>query len=274
MQKREITKFQKTIWDFYHAHKRAMPWRGEKDPYKVLVSEVMLQQTQVSRVLEKYPEFITSFPSVESLAKSSFSEVLRVWQGLGYNRRAKFLYQCAQVVVKKHKGIFPRDYETLLSLPGVGKGTAGSFLSFAYNIPVAFIETNIRRVYIHHFFQDTEKISDTDILPLVNQTLDRTNPREWYYALMDYGAHLKSIVSNPNVKSTHYTKQSIFKGSNREVRGAILRFLLNTSRIQEHNLQKHLSFSQSRIETALETLVKEGIVIRKGLYIYLPNHVI
>ena len=194
--KKQTTKFQSLIWNHYKKHGREMPWRGEKSAYKVLVSEIMLQQTQVSRVLSKYPQFLKVFPSIESLAKASLSVVLRSWQGLGYNRRAKFLHQLAKEVVLRHEGKIPKDYEELIALPGIGKATAGSLSAFAFNIPVPFIETNIRRVYIHHFFADRNDVLDVEILKLVELTLDKANPREWYYAL-----GLWSLFEKPSFES-------------------------------------------------------------------------
>lgn len=222
----------------------------------------MLQQTQVSRVTIKYKEFLKAFPTLESLAKAPLGRVLTVWQGLGYNRRAKYLHNFAKEVVEKHTGKIPKDYVTLLSLPGIGKGTAGSLSAFAFNLPVTFIETNIRRVYIHQFFKDTTGVTDAEILPLVEQTLDRENPREWYYALMDYGTYLKSQVPNPNTKSRHYTKQSKFGGSNREVRGAIIKFLSKNKKGKRKEMSKELGFEKGRFENALLGLVKEGLVIQ------------
>lgn len=239
-----------------------MPWRGEKDPYKVLVSEIMLQQTQVSRVTEKYKEFLHKFPTIKSLAEAKLSEVIIVWQGLGYNRRARFLHEFARKVVQSHKGYIPSDHEQLLSLPGIGKGTAGSLSAFAFNLPVVFIETNIRRVYIHQFFPKKEIVTDTELLPIIEQTLDQKNPREWYYALMDYGAYLKTQVPNPNVKSKHYIKQSKFEGSNREVRGAIVRYLTQHTKISKKTLSTNLGFESIRFERALSGLIQEGLVIQ------------
>ncbi len=246
-----------------------MPWRGETDPYRVLVSEVMLQQTQVSRVMEKYKEFISVFPNIKSLAQSPLSKVLVTWQGLGYNRRAKFLHQFAKEVVSKHRGKVPSDYDVLLTLPGIGKGTAGSVSVFAFNLPVVFIETNIRRVFIHEFFLKKNIVSDSEIIPLVEQTLDQRHPREWYYALMDYGAYLKSQIDNPNKKSKHYTRQSKFEGSNREVRGAIVKYLTKYPKVTDKHLMKVLGFNQDRFQIAFKGLLREGIVVNHKGYISL-----
>lgn len=258
------TLFKKVIWDHFKWNMRAMPWREDISPYSIFVSEVMLQQTQVARVLIKYPQFITRFPSFKSLANAQTPILLSEWQGMGYNRRALYLRSAAEIITKKHKGILPDDPILLDELPGIGYATACSIAAFAYNKPVAFIETNIRRVYIHHYFSDSTEISDTDILPLVERTVSKKEPRKWYWALMDYGAYLKNLDDNPNKKSKHYVKQKKFKGSVREVRGGVLKLLLKKSYSLEE-LKK--IYSDERLFTALEQLVKEGFVqINAGSY--------
>ena len=169
---------------------------------------MMLQQTQVERVIEKYGHFLTKFPDFASLSRSPLKEVLEAWQGLGYNRRALSLTKLAKVVVSQYGGRTPAKLEALMKLPGIGPATAGSILAFAFHESPVFVETNIRRTFIHHFFQDREGIHDCEIMPLVEATLDRSNPREWYYALMDYGSMLKKKIENPNKKSAHYVRQS------------------------------------------------------------------
>lgn len=223
----QIPDFQAHVWAFYEKQGRHdLPWRKTKNPYKILVSEVMLQQTQVSRVREKYAEFLKAFPNVKILANASLSEVLRVWQGMGYNRRAKYLHDTAQKIMLEHRGNVPKSEQALRALPGIGHYTANAILTFAHNEPRVFIETNIRRVFIHHFFKNKRGVSDKEILPLIEATLDTKNPREWYYALMDYGAQLPKITKlNSNKQSKHYAKQSSFKGSPRELRGKIIRSL-------------------------------------------------
>jgi len=221
-----VTEFRGIIWQYYLAHRREMAWRETTDPYAIFVSEMMLQQTQVARVHTKYAEFIPAFPDFSSLAAARLEDVLRVWQGMGYNRRAKMLRDAAGMVMETFGGRLPETTEELITLPGVGPATAASIAAFAYNAPVVFIETNIRRVFIHFFFPEGEKVHDNRILPLVRQTLDRENPREWYYALMDHGAMLKQVVENPNRRSHGYTVQSVFTGSDRQIRGCILRYLL------------------------------------------------
>ena len=186
----------------------------------------MLQQTQVERVTTKYSEFIAAFPDFTSLANASLQEVLRVWQGMGYNRRAVALKEIAVRVIRDFNGMLPDSVDVLATLPGIGRATASSIAAFAFNLPAVFIETNIRRVFIHFFFQDKQNIKDPDILLLVEKTLDRRNPGAWYHALMDYGVLLKRQFPGLNKRSAHYQKQTPFQGSNRQMRGRILKTLI------------------------------------------------
>lgn len=253
--------FKNVVWDYYSKHKRSMPWREDVSPYSIFVSEVMLQQTQVARVLIKYPFLMNTFPTFQSLAKADTQTLLSTWQGMGYNRRALYLRSAAHIIVEKYGGIMPQDISLLDNLPGIGYATACSIVAFAYNLPVFFIETNIRRVFIHHFFKDAIQVDDKDILKLVHETVSKDNPREWYWALMDYGAYLARMEDNPNKKSRHYTKQKKFEGSVREVRGGILKALLE----KPHSVSalKKL-FMDERLFTALAQLENEGFITKKG----------
>jgi A/G-specific adenine glycosylase len=253
-----IPKFQKTIWTHYRNHKRDFPWRRTRDPYKILVSEVMLQQTQAPRVVPKYKSFLKKFPNTKVLAKAKLSDVLSEWQGLGYNRRGMYLKKCAEKIETEFSGKFPKDFKILCSLPGIGPATAGDILAFAWNKPVVVIETNIRSVFIHFFFQDEEKVSDKEILPLIEKTLDTENPREWYWALFDYGAYLKE-THNPSRKSAHHIKQSKFIGSHRQKRAEILRLILKKSQT-EKELSKSLTYDISYVSKILKDLKKEGLI--------------
>jgi A/G-specific adenine glycosylase len=256
-----IPQFKKIIRDYYKKHGRHdMSWRKTHDPYKILVSELMLQQTQVSRVTPKYLAFIKKFPNFKSLAQASAPSVLEIWQGLGYNRRALYLKKTAEIVQQKYKGILPKEIDALVELPGIGKNTAAAICTYSFNMPVIFIETNIRRIFIHFFFPKSKKVNDKKILKLVEKTLDRKNPREWYWALMDYGSYLKTQVENPNRKSAHYAKQSKFEGSDRQIRGKILRILLKEKRISKTELFAELSEEKERVERILKTLVKDGFI--------------
>jgi A/G-specific adenine glycosylase len=255
--------FKKKIYTYYRTHGRAhLPWRKTTDPYKILVSEIMLQQTQAARVVPKYEEFIKKWSTVKSLAKASNIEVLKLWSGLGYNRRAINLQRAAMVIVEDHKGVFPRTIDGLRSLPGIGPYTAGAIFAFAYNQPFVMIETNIRSVYIHFYFPNQEQVADSELLPIIERTLDRTNPRQWYAALMDYGAMLKSTQTNPSRKSAQHVSQTKFKGSVREVRGDILKTLLENKKATSKQLQKQ--FETDRFAKAIEGLQKDGLIQKKG----------
>jgi len=227
----KLAAFKKAVWSHYRAHGRDMPWRRDHRAYYVVVSEIMLQQTQVSRVVPKFQSFVRRFPDWAHLARASVADVLREWSGLGYNRRALWLKRIAEHVVTSPTGELPRTYEDLRELPGIGPNTAGSILAFASDIPHPFIETNIRSAYIHFFFKDTRnKIQDTNIMRLIEETLKDTyiqkRAREWHYALMDYGSHLKSLHPNPSRKSARHVRQSPFKGSNREQRSRLLKAIM------------------------------------------------
>ncbi len=257
--------FQDIVHTYYDQHKRVLPWRDDPSLYKVLVSEFMLQQTQVERAVPKFQEFMQKFPNIERLATASLGEVLAAWQGLGYNRRAKFLHETAKEIVQK--GHFPTTAAELTTLPGVGKNTAGAILAYAYNQPVVYVETNIRTVYFHHYFQDRTDVSDAEVLTVVERTLDRKHPREWFWALMDYGTYLKSQGYGRNMVSKHYTKQAAFRGSVRELRGAIIRELSKQGLDLDILRQ---TIPDERLAAVLEKLVQEGLVVQNGNRYALP----
>lgn len=270
----DIRRFQDEVWKYYDAHGRdGLPWRqpdvnGTFDPYKIMVSELMLQQTQVSRVIPKYLAFLKQFPDASSLAAAPLGEVLTAWQGLGYNRRAKFLWQAAQMVDAELGGVFPGEQKALTALPGVGMNTAGAIVAYAYDRPVSFVETNVRTVFIHHFYDGAETLSvfDKEVLELVQRSLPavaadgRTTAgtREWYWALMDYGTHIKQQHGNKSRASKAYAKQSPFEGSRRKVRGAVIRLLSQRPATYEQ-LAEHET--DARLESVLSDLVREGMVV-------------
>lgn len=253
-------RFQKIVWDYYRKYGRDLAWRQTTDAYRITVSEIMLQQTQVERVIPYYERFIKKFPTFRALGRAPVSQVLLAWQGLGYNRRALNLQKLAQIVTEKYKGKLPDTVEELDALPGIGKGTAGSLSAFVFNKPVTFIETNIRRVFIHHFFADKKVVHDEDILKLVKKTIDKKNAREWYYALMDYGSHLGKKIENPNRKSAHYAKQSKFEGSDRQLRGELLREILKGSAVDEKKFAKVYHQPLARVKRILKVLEAEGFL--------------
>jgi A/G-specific adenine glycosylase len=224
----------------------------------------MLQQTQVDRVTEKYREFLAAFPDFPSLAKAPAAKLLRIWSGMGYNRRALALKKLAQAVVTEHTGKLPSDPDILATLPGIGPYTAGAVAAFAFNKPVVFMDTNIRRVFIHEFLHDRRNIHDDELLPLVHQTLDTKKPRKWYNALMDYGSMLKKEQVNPNKRSAHYTRQGPFENSNRQVRGRILKVLVKGRPLSEVRIVKEAGMDAERVKKNLAALEKEGFIIKKG----------
>jgi A/G-specific adenine glycosylase len=265
---KQISSFRSTVYQYYENYRRDLPWRNTDDPYRILVSEIMLQQTRVERVIDKYDLFVSKFPDFPSLAKAPLKEVLNIWQGLGYNRRVLWLVKLAQIVVSQYHGRLPVNIEALTGLPGIGRATAGCMLAFAFHEPSVFIETNIRRVFIHHIFQDREDVHDREIMPLVETTLDRSNPREWYYSLMDYGSMLKKEIENPNKKSAHYTRQSPFKDSDRKIRGIILKTLLQRGPLSERDIAVAIHNDRKRAKKILSALVKEGFIeLSSNLYI-------
>lgn len=279
---KEITAFQKVIWNYYKVSGRGnLPWRKNINPYKIWVSEIMLQQTRVDRVVPFFKSWIKAFPTVAKLANASQVEILKHWKGLGYNSRALRMKQTAQEIVKNYQGKFPKTLPELEKLPGIGPYTAGAICAFADNQPVTVIETNIRRVFIHHFFYDKSGVHDDDILELVKKTLPE-NVRGWYWALMDYGSFLGRTLNisgkkyNPNVQSKHYTKQSKFSGSDRQIRGKILEILLQEKNhtILPSKLYKQLqtfSKNKKRIGTILVQMENEKFLEMKGGKILLKN---
>lgn len=255
---RTISLFQDIIRRHYREHGRSFPWRETHNPYHILVSEVMLQQTQTSRVVSKYNEFLAAFPDFPELAQAPLKDVLRIWQGLGYNRRALALRRTAREVTAQFDGRLPSDPEALQRLPGIGPYTAAAVAAIAFNRPTVFIETNIRTVFLSFFFNKTAQVTDRDIVPLIEATLDRNNPREWYYALFDYGATIKR--RQKDAPGTPYHVQGAFKGSTREVRGNIIRLLLVRESIPEQELISLLNHKGEQVKEILRQLHKEGFI--------------
>lgn len=263
LSRRQIHDFQSMVNEHYKQNARHMPWRnsdsnGNYSPYAVLVSEFMLQQTQVTRVESKYKEFLKCFPSINALASADLRDVLDIWSGLGYNRRAKYLHDAAKKLqsVKSHW-----SFEQLIDCKGIGHNTAAAVIAYAYDTPVVFVETNIRTVFIHHFFHDAIKVSDKEIYELVRQTLPIKNVRHWYYALMDYGTYLKRTIGNNNIQSSTVRKQSAFIGSKRQVRGQVLRWLRSG-----HKSTAELSklINDTRLNEVLEELLDEELIHKKN----------
>ena len=288
-----LERFRLLVYDYYRQSGRHdLEWRNTRDPYRVLVSEFMLQQTQVVRVRKKYREFLSLFPSISDLARAGLRDVLGAWSGLGYNRRARFLHELARRVRDERDGELPEDREELRSLPGVGAYTASAVACFAFDEPVPLLETNIRRALIYSFFAEPDRdsselfaaevpgtdsteprieprsvnapVHDRDIIAVADAVLDRERPREWNYALMDYGELIGRRVPNPNRASAHYTRQSRFEGSLRQARGAAIRVLTTVEAADADTIAAQYGLPLSRIESALNELSNEGLVARDG----------
>lgn len=283
-----ITKFQQKIFKWYRRNRRDLPWRPARqskyrqsparraqDPYKILVSEVMLQQTQIARVIPKYKEFLTVFPTITALSRAQSPKLLKAWQGLGYWKRALYLRETAKKIVKNYRGRFPKGPHELEKLPGIGHYTARAIACFAFQNQEAFLDTNIRRVYLHFFFRKRRKVSDKEILRIAQKAVWRKNPREWHYALMDYGA-VALADKKINRKSSHYQRQTPFEGSFRSFRAKTVRFLLASPRHRATekaliaSLQKELKRSRLRwkAKEIIESLQRDNL-IRKNRSYYL-----
>ncbi len=264
---KEINNFTKTVWGYYEKYGRHdLPWRENTDPYSIVVSEIMLQQTQVSRVLDYYKNWKKIFPNWNKLAKAELRDVLKEWKGLGYNRRGKYLHDIAKRVSQSQ---FPKDGRSLRDLPGIGEYTASAIEAFSFNHPSILIETNIRTAVIYHFFKNKNDVSDKEIRFVLEQcikpgTKAHKNPREWYWALMDYGSHLKQEVGNLNKKSKTYSRQTRFEGSSRQLRSQILHYIVEAGPVSTAQIKRvYGSTSRSKEIESLLTALQDNNMIKK-----------
>jgi A/G-specific adenine glycosylase len=263
-----IRAFRRVIYCYYEARGRSFPWRDTLNPYHIIVSEVMLQQTQTDRVIQKYKNFIGRFPDFESLGKASVRDVLDEWIGLGYNRRALALQKAARMVVSQYDGRLPADEGLLLKLPGIGTYSAAAILAFAFNKPAVFVETNIRTLFA--FFFGNEDMNDRQIMAFVEQTVDISNPREWYYALFDYGSMLKKWLP-PSEKYKVRRSQPPFIGSDRQIRGTILKTLIGRASITDPDILRDIAADRDRVDRILGRLQQEGFIVRDGVRVKLAG---
>lgn len=264
-------KFRRIVLSFYDNSAREFPWRETRDPYRILVSEVMLQQTQTSRVEERYPEFLRKFPTVRVLARAPQSEVLAMWQGMGYYRRARNLHRAAIVVCEEHGGVVPEDFKSLRRLPGVGDYTAAAVSAFAFNKPVAMIETNIRAVYLYAWYPDMRDVTDKELLSHIERTMDTKRARDWFYALMDFGVALKKARPGIHERSKHHVKQSAFEGSDRQLAARVLKAVLAAkSPISVKSMDLGLAIDQARLMKAVERLERDKLITRTSRGLLAP----
>jgi len=268
---KKIYDFQKKIFTWWLKNRRDLPWRHTHDPYKIMVSEVMLQQTQTSRVVPKYTEFLLVFPTVRSLAIASPGAVIRAWKGLGYNRRALYLLKAAKRILECHKGIFPKVEKELAALPGLGTYTARAILVFAYKKDVAMVDTNIRKTITHFFFHD-KKQPENVIQDVADQLLPKGESWEWHQALMDYSAaELRNVKCQmSNVKS----KNTPFYESDRYFRGRILDLL----REKPWEIERIITYESKMYDKPkkfilkiVHGLEKDGLVVCTGDILTLPQ---
>ena len=269
-----LEEFSATVWERGRELYRDLPWRDAHDPYAILLSEVMLQQTQVSRVMGRWEQWLETFPTIADLASAPLPPVLELWQGMGYNRRALNLKRCAEEVVAMHDGVVPSDKKALLALPGIGPSTSAGVRIFAFRQPDMYLETNVRAVFIHELFPGRESVADKELVSLVEATCPQdARVRAWYYALLDYGAYLKKTMPNPTRRSKHYTRQSKFEGSHRQKRAYLLRRVIDDA-LSTEDLARDLAQSErasgrqepsvEEVRAILDELEREGFVMRRG----------
>lgn len=269
-----LEEFSATVWERGRELYRDLPWRDTHDPYAILLSEVMLQQTQVSRVMGRWEQWLETFPTIADLASAPLPPVLELWQGMGYNRRALNLKRCAEEVVAMHDGVVPSDKKALLGLPGIGPSTSAGVRVFAFRQPDMYLETNVRAVFIHELFPGRESVADKELVSLVEATCPQdARVRAWYYALLDYGAYLKKTMPNPTRRSKHYTRQSKFEGSHRQKRAYLLRRVIDDA-LSTEDLARDLAQSErasgrqessvEEVRAILDELEREGFVMRRG----------
>jgi A/G-specific adenine glycosylase len=258
-----IAAFQTRLLDWYATNGRDLPWRRTSDPYAILVSEVMLQQTQVARVMQRFSSWLSVYPCLERLAAASLSDVLRRWQGLGYNNRARRLHDCAQATVAAASGgkaVLPRTFEELLSLPGIGPYTARAVLVFARNEDVAAVDANVRRVLIHELRLDRQ-FTDSDLQAVAEAVLPRGRSRDWHNALMDYGSLVVTARSSGIPSRTH---QGVFEGSRRWYRSRLLQTLLDRDTQRLDELAAAIEVSTAAARELVDVLENDGLVRRDG----------
>ena len=259
-------KFSSIVYGYYREHKRDLPWRAldALQPidrlYCVTVSELMLQQTQVTRVIDKYNTWMHQWPTLDAFMKSAtLPDVLGAWSGLGYNRRALYLFEALKSLYAMSWEAQDISVQTLTQLKGIGINTAAAIAVYAYNEPHTFIETNIRTVYLTHYYKNTNKqVTDKEILSIVAKTVDTSNPREWYWALMDYGAYLKKSQGSQLSMAKSHKKQAKFSGSFRQLRGVTLKHVIHSGPTAIKVLEQ--KYTDDRLAQAIESLAEDGLI--------------
>ncbi len=255
-----VAALQRRVFDWYAANGRDLPWRRTTDPYAILVSEIMLQQTQVPRVIPKYAGFLAAYPRLEDLAKAPLDEVLRLWKGLGYNNRGRRLRDCAAVVAAGGRGELPRSFDGLRALPGVGPYTARAVLVFAHNDDVAAVDANVRRVLTHELGLPAG-LGDGELQRVAEGVLPHGRSRDWHNALMDYGA---LVLTARATGLAPRTRQGAFEGSRRWYRSRLLQALLDDGPQRLDQLALALEVTPDVVAALTDLLSRDGLVRREG----------
>ncbi|WP_417754570.1 adenine glycosylase [Slackia isoflavoniconvertens] len=270
----DIAEFQAWVREAGQALYRDLPWRNTRDAYAIWISEAMLQQTQVSRVLSRWERFLRHFPTVDALASASSADVVEEWQGLGYNRRALALKRAADICSAEYAGRMPEGVDKLVKLPGIGDATAAGITAFSRDVPCLYLETNVRAVFIHCFFRDAERVTDKELRPLVERACPAEDVRGWYYALLDVGARLKKDHKNPTRRAAAYTRQSKFEGSRRQKRAWLVREVMAAPGLSSAELLRRLNIEERKsgrdgvegdeFESIMADLAREGFFHHEG----------
>ena len=259
MNKQDIELFRQKIFEFYRLHGRSFPWRETTDRYAVMISEIMLQQTQAERVVPRFEEWLRHFPDCEHLSSASLREVLSLWSGLGYNSRAVRLHRCANLIMDSFGGIVPSRPEILKTLPGIGEYTSRSIPVFADNLDTAAVDTNIRRIMIHEFGLP-EDIGPAALQQEAEAFVPHGRSREWHNALMDYGS---LVLTSKKTGIRPLTKQSKFQGSRRWYRGKLVKELINTGEMFLEEISEKYASCPWDLEEIINDLITEGVVERQ-----------
>ncbi len=255
--------FQEKVLTYYKEHGRKLPWRETTDPYHILLSELMLQQTQVDRVIPYYHKWIKRWPTIQDLAHADRTDILEMWMGLGYNNRAINLHKAAKIIVNNYDSNVLLAMQKYKHVPGIGPYTSSAVQAFAANKDTIVVDTNIRRIFIHEFSLP-ESTPDKEIEELAAKVLPRGNSRDWYNALMDYGSQVLT-ARKTGIKSK--TQQSKFEGSDRQARAKIVRHLLANKKATAPELQQICDISQERFQKIAAKLIKDDVIaIQQDIY--------
>ena len=261
---RRTRALQTRLLSWYEENRRDLPWRRTDDPYAILVSEIMLQQTQVPRVAPRFVEWLEAWPDLESLAAAPLADVLRRWQGLGYNNRARRLQECAAAAVASapcgRRAMLPRTLEGLRALPGIGPYTARAVLVFAHNDDLAAVDANVRRVLTHQLSL-AEDLGDKDLQAVADAVLPRGRSRDWHNAMMDYGS---LVLTARSTGISSRGRQGTFEGSRRQKRARVVRRLLQHGPQPLGDLAAGLGLSDEETADIVALLRRDGLVTESG----------